>query len=132
MVVFAIFIWFCVFLISLFFWLEIFQVTIIWGSYFNSRHGRQRYFCGPWSAFQKNHQTTGKVLHSVLLSRTSIIYVHYSYFYYFIFLKVFFLFFDIVLARSLFWHGWHVFYEPWFAFQKESPNDCDGFTFCTF
>ena len=37
-----------------------------------------------------------------------------------------------MFARRLFWHGRHIFYEPWFAFQKESPNDLDGFTFCAF
>ena len=98
---------FLVFSISFFFLLEVFQVIIIWGSLFNRRHGRHRYFCGPWSAFQKNHQTTGKVLHSVLLFRTSIIYLHSSCYLLllFFFLEVFiFLIFyfckEVILAWS--------------------------------
>ena len=93
------------FLISFFFLLEVFQVIIIWGSLFNRRHGRHRYFCGPWSAFQKNHQTTGKVLHSVLLFRTSIIYLHSSYYVLFYFFRGFYfliLYFckEVILAWS--------------------------------
>ena len=66
---------------------------------FNRRHGRHRYFCGPWSAFQKNHQTTGKVLHSVLLFRTSIIYLHSSCYLLFYFFRGFF-FFDILFLQG--------------------------------
>ena len=96
---FAIWFWFFGFLISFFFLLEVFQVIIIWGSLFNRRHGRHCYFCGPWSTFQKNHQTTGKVLHSVLLFRTSIIYLHSSYYVLFYFFRGFY-FFDILFLQG--------------------------------
>ena len=102
---FLLFIWILCFLISFFFLSEVLQVIIKWGSLFNRRHGRHCYFCGPWSAFQKNHQTTGKVLHSVLLFRTSIIYLHSSYYVLFYFFRGFYfliLYFckEVILAWS--------------------------------